>query len=160
MIRRRGLAWAGGYGLPVLAWGGLIFWMSSRTSSQVDEQVDSLDWFPLLAETSHFGAYFILAILVWRLLASLVRPGAAAIELQDLVVVNLAGAAAFAYALSDEYHQTFVPGRTFAIEDLAVDLAGIVTGLGAALIVRSWLAKRRQAASGSALQSPARGPTI
>jgi len=33
------------------------------------------------------------------------------------------------YALSDEYHQTFVPGRLFQIQDLLIDSAGILAGI-------------------------------
>lgn len=33
------------------------------------------------------------------------------------------------YALSDEIHQIFVPGRTFQLEDLALDLLGALAGL-------------------------------
>lgn len=33
------------------------------------------------------------------------------------------------YALSDEYHQTFVPGRLFQIQDLLIDGVGIITGI-------------------------------
>lgn len=32
------------------------------------------------------------------------------------------------YAVTDETHQLFVPGRAFQISDLAVDLGGVVTG--------------------------------
>jgi len=42
-----------------------------------------------------------------------------------------------AYAASDEYHQTFVPGRTGKFTDVLIDLCGIVIGyLFIALIVR------------------------
>ena len=33
------------------------------------------------------------------------------------------------YALSDEIHQIFVPGRAFQLVDLAVDLAGVAVGI-------------------------------
>jgi VanZ family protein len=42
----------------------------------------------------------------------------------------------FAYALSDEIHQVFVPGRAFELYDLALDLAGIT--IASALIWRIW----------------------
>ncbi|MBM3959404.1 MAG: hypothetical protein FJ314_06485 [SAR202 cluster bacterium] len=153
--RRRTLAWAGGFLIPVLAWCGLIFWVSSRTASQLQDAT----WVPALAEIAHFGAYLVLAILVWRLLASVVR-SSGVINVRDLVVANLTGAASFAYALSDEYHQTFVPGRAFSVEDLAVDLAGIVTGTGLALAFRYRRARRSSMESSAALHSPAGGTTI
>jgi VanZ family protein len=39
------------------------------------------------------------------------------------------------YAISDEYHQSFVPGRTASIWDLGVDLAGI---LGMLALLALW----------------------
>ncbi len=35
----------------------------------------------------------------------------------------------FVYAISDEIHQIFVPGRACQIEDMLVDLAGIISGI-------------------------------
>ena len=40
-----------------------------------------------------------------------------------------AGAIAFLYALSDEAHQHWVPGRTFTLFDIALDSAGIALAL-------------------------------
>ena len=41
----------------------------------------------------------------------------------------------FVYACSDEYHQTFVPGRAGAMIDVAVDLVGVLLGLALVLLV-------------------------
>ena len=41
----------------------------------------------------------------------------------------------FVYACSDEYHQTFVPGRAGAMIDVAVDLVGVSLGLALVLLV-------------------------
>jgi VanZ family protein len=46
-----------------------------------------------------------------------------------------------AYGLSDEYHQLFVPGRTFDLLDLAADAAGSVIGASA---VGAWSIIRRR----------------
>jgi VanZ family protein len=46
-------------------------------------------------------------------------------------------------AASDEYHQTFVPGRKGRLFDVGVDTAGV---WGAMLLDR-WLARRRQLCS-------------
>lgn len=42
---------------------------------------------------------------------------------------------AFAYAVTDEIHQLFVPGRAFQLSDLAVDMAGIIIGTIAFLVL-------------------------
>ena len=43
---------------------------------------------------------------------------------------------AFAYACSDEYHQTFVDGRTGTVRDVGIDTIGIAIAIGIALYVR------------------------
>ena len=48
---------------------------------------------------------------------------------------------AFGYAITDEIHQIFMPGRAFQLTDLAVDLAGITLGV-AVLSVLALLIKK------------------
>jgi VanZ family protein len=84
---------------------------------------------PLPAGTSdtpwHAIGYLGLAVLVCRALAGgFGRPLTASTTL--LVV-----AISVAYALTDEFHQTFVPGRTWAVSDLAADAIGATAGAGA-----------------------------
>ena len=43
------------------------------------------------------------------------------------------------YGATDEYHQSFVPGRTMSVSDLMVDLIGA----GAALLIVTLLRARR-----------------
>jgi len=40
------------------------------------------------------------------------------------------------YALFDEIHQMFVPGRAFQLFDLSLDAVGIILGLGIFLILK------------------------
>jgi VanZ family protein len=48
------------------------------------------------------------------------------------------------YALSDEIHQIFVPGRAFDIPDLFIDGAGILCGLILYWLIRLWIARRKK----------------
>jgi len=48
------------------------------------------------------------------------------------------------YALSDEVHQIFVPGRAFEVGDLLLDGAGIACGLAIVWLVRRRLEARSQ----------------
>jgi len=41
----------------------------------------------------------------------------------------IACALSFAYAITDEIHQIFVPGRACQLQDMLIDLAGIVSGM-------------------------------
>lgn len=47
------------------------------------------------------------------------------------------------YALSDEWHQSFVPMRTPSVADLAADALGILLGY----LVTTWLLRRRKPSS-------------
>ncbi|MGE5577533.1 MAG: VanZ family protein [Syntrophothermus sp.] len=45
----------------------------------------------------------------------------------------------FAYALSDEFHQFFVPGRNASVSDLLADLSGVIA---AQILLQYWLSTR------------------
>ncbi len=46
------------------------------------------------------------------------------------------------YALSDEYHQSFVPGRSSRLTDVGIDTTGSLIGL-LPVMVRQWWAARQ-----------------
>jgi VanZ family protein len=103
---------------PVIAWMAVIFIMSSRTG---DDLGSILPWFqqffPGMADFNwgHLIAYFILALLAdfaigrkadrWRF---------------KLAIVLFC----LLYGVSDEYHQSFVSGRTSDVMDLRNDTIG------------------------------------
>ncbi len=92
--------------LLALAWMGIIFWFSSQ--STLFHLPDSL-WDTIFKKTSHAAAYGVLWLLWW--LATGRRPW-------------LALALTVGYAISDEWHQTFVPGRHGQWFDVGVDATG------------------------------------
>jgi VanZ family protein len=107
---------------PVVVWMAVIFRASS--ASELGPAGRIPDWL------THGSAYLLLSVLICRALAGgFRRPlGAAA----AVLAVMIAGA----YGVSDEWHQSFVPGRDASAADVAKDLAG--ASLGAALMrVRS-----------------------
>ena len=53
----------------------------------------------------------------------------------------IAGAIGFLYAISDEVHQIFVPGRSCEFRDMCIDFAGIVLGI---LIARLLVCRRKK----------------
>src|SRR5688572_26225630 len=90
----------------------VIFWLSSMSSDEEAQPV----WELILRKLGHFGGYAALAALwYWALRRS------ASIR----VAVPTAVAIGLVYAVSDEYHQTFVPGRFGTPIDVAIDAAGI-----------------------------------
>ena len=114
--------------LPPLAWMGVIFFLSA----QPDLPRAPGPWLDtLLKKISHALAYGVLAWLYQRAL----RP-----HLRASTVLRVAsGGLAVVYALSDEYHQTFVPGRNGQLFDVMVDGAGA----GGAMLLHWWLERRR-----------------
>jgi VanZ family protein len=96
--------------LPVLIWMALIFLVSDQPRAAIP----AFDRFDLVVKKGgHILAYAILAFLLRRNGLSL--PTAVAI--------------AAIYAVSDEYHQTFVPGRTGRALDVVIDGVGITLGV-------------------------------
>lgn len=114
-MRRRWLAWA-----PAAAWAAVLFYLSSRPSLGVDLS-GGLD------KVAHFGAYLVLGVLLARA-ASVVR--------LSIFVAILIGAL---YGAIDEFHQSFVPGRTAEFADWLADAAGTIAGV---VLYRLWWRRR------------------
>lgn len=93
----------------------------------------------VLRKIAHALEFGVLALLVR---AALPRRTA---QSKQQPVVDLrdgyAGLAAVAYALVDELHQTFVPGRHGAATDVLIDSAGVVLAL---LLAVGWRRLRRR----------------
>ncbi|MGQ9503082.1 MAG: VanZ family protein [Anaerolineae bacterium] len=105
--------------LPPILWMALIFWVSAQ-SQLPGLTVTWLDW--LLKHSGHFGGYAVLALLWWRVTTQFFR--------NRYVAAALAFAGTFLYAVSDEIHQSFVPGRDASWLDLAIDALGAVSAVG------------------------------
>jgi hypothetical protein len=105
--------WSGRWWLLALAWMGGIYFLSAQ--SNLPLPVEGW-WSGALSWIAHFTEYAILASLLWLALRSSPRFARHA--------TALAFGLAALYALSDELHQSFVPGRTPDVRDWLVDLAG------------------------------------
>lgn len=96
--------------LPVIFWCSLLFYLSSVPSLRA---VESNFWDEILRSSAHFvffvGGYF----LFFR-----------ALNKNFILALILT----IGYALSDEIHQSFVPTRTFQIQDLMIDWSGAFLG--------------------------------
>lgn len=47
-----------------------------------------------------------------------------------------------AYSISDEIHQTFVPGRGASLNDILIDSMGIVCGISVSLLIQHFIHKK------------------
>ena len=124
----RGKLIQGGLGrwLAVATWMALIFFLSAQPAlpSSGEGWLDDL-----IHVASHFVEYGVLATLASRAIFADGRRTRArmALVLSWCVV----------YAVGDEWHQGFVPGREASVVDLAVDVLGVLGGLR----VYIWVAK-------------------
>ena len=96
--------------LPVVVWAAVIF----SFSSVPDLGTGLGGWDLVLRKIAHTVEYAILGALLLR--ATTGR-------------IGLALALGIAYAVSDEIHQTFVPGRAGKPLDVAIDTVGLVCGI-------------------------------
>jgi len=124
--------------LPVLAWGSVIslfstgYFTGEATGKIILPILGTL--FPgaspaelvsmhrFVRKLGHFTEYLILSVLLYRALRGGRRwslPAAA-------TAVGVAGL----YAVVDELHQLFVPGRTAAASDCLIDVSGAAAGQG------------------------------
>jgi VanZ family protein len=120
---------------PAIAWMAALFALSSRTGGELDGWLPAvrrmLPWLGSF-DPFHYVAYSVLALLFafalgrgaygWR--------GAGKILLLCL-----------AYGLFDEWHQSFVPGRTADARDVRNDMIGAVLAVAVLHLVR-YLARR------------------
>ena len=107
--------------LPSLLWMAVIFYLSSRTGDDLGGWLDTFrQWIPMMEgfDWGHFAAYFILA---WTYLWGL-HPKRLSLGIKLTVILLCVF-----YGLTDEFHQSFVPGRTPDWMDIRND------GIGAAL---------------------------
>lgn len=88
-------------------------------------------WHGLVRKNAHFFGYFVLALLS--------RRGFKAMGYKHFN--RLAFVLCIVYAMTDEFHQLFVPGRSAELRDVFIDAAGAALGLLVAVAV-SRLVKR------------------
>lgn len=107
----------------------IIFQLSAQTASESSGTSGSLinlifDFFgknlsqKFIRTLAHFCEYAGFGLLVTNLIFAL----------KDKPKPVLSILVSLGYAITDEIHQIFVPGRAFQLSDLAIDLGGIVLG--------------------------------
>jgi VanZ family protein len=124
--------------LPALVWAAVIWsfstgWFSGERTAALILPVlaallpgvttaDLLAFHQGIRKLAHFTEFLILSVLLYRALRGGQRWNARAAGF----AFTLAGV----YAVSDEFHQWFVPGRTAAATDCLIDVSGAAAGQG------------------------------
>ena len=115
--------------MPAILWASLIFFVSSIPGTKLPDIALKLN-----DKVIHASIFFLLGILVYRALEPKVKvPG---FDWRRLVI---AISAVILYGISDEFHQSFVPGRKVDYSDVIADSLG---GVLSALLI--WLYYRRK----------------
>ena len=141
--RREAIAWA-----LVVLWAVAIFAVSAKSGLELDgtgpiAQVkrwlanvlsDAMGYPVDVSPIGHFSEYLVFGALLANALRHRLEPGGAAIASVCVVAV---------YAVTDEFHQLFVPGRACDPMDWLVDVCAAAI---AALI--AWLVLRRRKRAG------------
>jgi len=153
------------YWVPVLLWLAVIFSASAdKSSGQHSSRIiapivrffvpnisqKNLDTIVhSVRKTAHMTEYAVLALLLFRALANVGRDACRAeaserrpVPAEPPSFPVRAAAIAFAlsalYAVTDEFHQTFVPSREGQITDVLIDALGSAAGLFALWLVGRW----------------------
>jgi len=104
--------------LPVVFWCGLIFFLSSFHKLQVSP----VGWQDFITrKTAHFLEYAILFVLFFRGFKNTTNFSSKKNFLMSFLFTVF-------YALTDEYHQTLVAGRTGRSLDIGIDSLGAAFG--------------------------------
>jgi VanZ family protein len=102
---------------PVV-WMGFIYFLSSFHKLQVS-QVGWEDF--VTRKIAHMTEYCVLYVLLFRAFKNYYNFSFRKLIFYSLLIT-------FLYAISDEYHQTFVTGRTGKFTDIFIDLLGGTLG--------------------------------
>lgn len=142
--------------MAVLIWMVVIFYLSHQpapessalSSGLTDWIMKMIDKVPLSFELdlnavhffvrkgAHFCAYFLLGLLVSHAVRE--RRGLSVRRLSLALVVCVV------YAISDEIHQLFTPGRSGEVADVLLDTSGSIVGIGWYVLVMRLKKKVRQ----------------
>lgn len=103
--------------VPALAQMALIFYFSAQPKGS-----PALESFPAPPGLGHLVGYAILGFLLYRAFNGGIKGWSSAAAWRSFIVGLL-------YAVSDEIHQLYVPGREASVIDVGIDAAGLLLAL-------------------------------
>ena len=120
-----------------MSWMGIIYFLSSLPGDSLGPDHFTVN---LIKKAGHFGLYGVLAALYLHAMG-----GRGALREAGFTAYAISMAGAVLYAVSDEYHQSYVPGRHAAAMDVAIDAFGAFAMLGT---VYRWNRKQQMMCGG------------
>jgi len=111
------------YWLPVILWCSFIFCLSSQPNLRTSWGI----WDLILRKIAHALIFGMLAWLFWRGLVQKSKLQSRKDQNREWKIkLTLAVVFSVLYAFSDEFHQSFVLGRSGSIIDVGIDSMGIL----------------------------------
>ena len=98
--------------------------LSETTKTKIVERSQ-----PIIRKLAHFSIYTAVGILIMTFISTYNVK-----LLKKFIISILVG---LSYAISDEFHQSFIPGRTASPIDVIIDTVGVFTGIIIVLILIS-----------------------
>lgn len=89
----------------------------------------------IVRKLAHFSLYTLVGILAMSLMSTY--------HLKQIKRVGISFAIGALYAILDEIHQSFIPGRTPLVGDVLIDSCGVIVGIGIVLICLAIVRKIR-----------------
>ena len=77
---------------------------------------------PYVRKIAHFSEYAVGAILIYLLIYTFPKVSSKIRNISSIIITII-------YAISDEIHQLYIPGREGKIVDVYIDTLGIITGI-------------------------------
>ncbi len=147
--------------LLVIIWMGIIFYYSNQdasvSTSQSDKVIEKINMISkdndsfkkvllklykykgasfVIRKSAHIFAYFVLAILSFIMVYAYKNNINKSIKFSFIISVL--------YAISDEIHQLFIPGRSGMIQDVFIDSIGIIVGIVLITIIFKLVIKNKK----------------
>ena len=76
---------------------------------------------PIVRKLAHFGVYTVVGFSVMGFMCTF--------DIRNIFKLLISFAVGLTYAISDEIHQYFIPGRNANIVDVGIDSLGVLTGI-------------------------------
>ena len=99
---------------------------------EIEKRVEEID--PIIRKLAHFGLYLLVGISACCLVCTFNTNWKYRVWISIFI--------GLVYAITDEIHQSFIPGRSGEIRDVIIDTLGVATGILMVLYIIKVINKR------------------
>ena len=132
----------------ILGWMSIVFYYSSQNSgkssglslrisraiTKTEENARKIE--PYIRKDAHLSEFFVGGILFLGLFLTY--------NIKDAYKITISIICGVLYAISDEIHQYFVPGRVCQIQDMFIDSIGVALGVFTLMLIVELIKRKRK----------------